>query len=104
MPARAPIYLSGRLPLRRLSIVQYFHKNQDADIMRIALIHNLYPPDARGGAERIVVAVAQELMRQGHDVIVVTTLPTWRRSRRKVLVPRPPPAHLKTTHYQIPSM
>ena len=45
--------------------------------MRIFLINNLYPPYARGGAERVVETIAKELQREGHHVIVVTTVPSW---------------------------
>ncbi|MBI4281829.1 glycosyltransferase family 4 protein [Candidatus Uhrbacteria bacterium] len=45
--------------------------------MKIFLINNLYPPYTRGGAERVVKTIAQELRRQKHDVRVITTVPSW---------------------------
>lgn len=41
--------------------------------LKIALITNLYPPHARGGAERVVELIAQELQNQGHEVVIITT-------------------------------
>lgn len=43
--------------------------------MRICLISNLYPPFARGGAERVVETEARALKALGHDVAVVTAEP-----------------------------
>jgi glycosyltransferase involved in cell wall biosynthesis len=43
--------------------------------MRICLISNLYPPYARGGAERVVETEARALKAQGHDVFVITAEP-----------------------------
>ncbi len=43
--------------------------------MRVCLIHNLYPPFARGGAEKIVASLAQALEKRGDEVIVITTKP-----------------------------
>lgn len=43
--------------------------------MRVCLITNLYPPFAKGGAERVVSEEARELRRQGHDVSVITSMP-----------------------------
>lgn len=43
--------------------------------MRICLISNLYPPYARGGAERVVEEEAKALKALGHDVFVVTGEP-----------------------------
>ncbi|MBI4276569.1 glycosyltransferase, partial [Candidatus Uhrbacteria bacterium] len=42
---------------------------------KIVLITNLYPPHARGGAERVVELIAQELSNQKHEVVVITTAP-----------------------------
>lgn len=43
--------------------------------MRICLISNLYPPYARGGAERVVETEARALKALGHDVCVITAEP-----------------------------
>lgn len=43
--------------------------------MRICLISNLYPPHARGGAERVVETEARALAALGHDVCIVTAEP-----------------------------
>ncbi len=43
--------------------------------MKICLIHNLYPPFARGGAEKVVKNLAQAFQRRGDEVIVITTKP-----------------------------
>lgn len=43
--------------------------------MRICLISNLYPPFARGGAERVVETEARALKALGHDVSVITAEP-----------------------------
>lgn len=43
--------------------------------MRICLISNLYPPYARGGAERVVETEARALKALGHDVAVITAEP-----------------------------
>lgn len=45
--------------------------------MRVAVVTNLYPPFVRGGAEYLASQVVQELHRQGHQVVVVTSAP-WR--------------------------
>jgi len=44
-------------------------------IMRICLISNLYPPHARGGAERVVETEARALKALGHEVSVITAEP-----------------------------
>ena len=41
--------------------------------MKICFISNLYPPFIVGGAEIVVKKVAEELVKKGHDVIVITT-------------------------------
>lgn len=43
--------------------------------MKIALITNLYEPYARGGAEVVVKRTARELVRQGHQVVIITGQP-----------------------------
>lgn len=52
--------------------------------MKITLISNLYEPFARGGAEVIVKRMAQEFVRSGHDVSIITTQP-W--SQEKTFQP-----------------
>ncbi len=41
--------------------------------MKICIISNLYPPNARGGAEQVVSKTVDGLTKQGHDVVVITT-------------------------------
>jgi glycosyltransferase involved in cell wall biosynthesis len=43
--------------------------------MRISIIHNLYPPYARGGAEAVAQAQAEGLRKRGHEVEVISTKP-----------------------------
>jgi len=43
--------------------------------MKICLINNLYHPLDRGGAEKIVAAMADSLRRSGNDVFVIATKP-----------------------------
>lgn len=40
--------------------------------MKVAIIHNLYPPYARGGAEQVVLKTVQGLVELGHQVVVIT--------------------------------
>jgi glycosyltransferase involved in cell wall biosynthesis len=40
--------------------------------MKIGIITNLYPPNARGGAETVIVRTVGALLALGHDVFVVT--------------------------------
>ncbi len=41
--------------------------------MKILVISNLYPPNSRGGAEMIARDTAEEAVRQGHEVAVLST-------------------------------
>ncbi len=43
--------------------------------MKILLINNLYPPYTRGGAEIVVQKQAQDFLRRGYEVHVLTTQP-----------------------------
>ncbi len=43
--------------------------------MKIGIVSNLYPPDARGGAELVAQRVADALYERGHKVFVLTTQP-----------------------------
>ncbi len=43
--------------------------------MKIAIVTNLYPPRARGGAEIIAETMALGFAKQGHTVVVLTTAP-----------------------------
>ena len=43
--------------------------------MKIGIVSNLYPPQARGGAELVAQRIADALYEQGHDVFVLTTEP-----------------------------
>jgi len=42
---------------------------------KITIISNLYPPVARGGAEVVASRIAEELIKQGHEVDVLSTRP-----------------------------
>lgn len=43
--------------------------------MKIGIVSNLYPPEARGGAELVASRIADALYERGHDVFVLTTQP-----------------------------
>lgn len=43
--------------------------------MKICLINNLYKPYARGGAERVAEMTAEELLKLGQEVVVISTKP-----------------------------
>lgn len=43
--------------------------------MKIGIVSNLYPPDARGGAELVASRVADALYERGHEVFALTTQP-----------------------------
>ena len=43
--------------------------------MKIGIVSNLYPPEARGGAELVASRVADALYARGHEVFVLTTQP-----------------------------
>lgn len=43
--------------------------------MKICLINNLYPPYARGGAEKVTAALASSYRAGGHEVFIITTAP-----------------------------
>ncbi len=46
--------------------------------MKICLINNLYKPYDRGGAERVVEAMAEDYVKNGHEVVVISTKPYFR--------------------------
>ncbi len=50
---------------------------QPRNSMRIAVLTNAYPPQARGGAGRIAALQVELLEKQGHDVHVWTTSLDW---------------------------
>ena len=41
--------------------------------MKILVVTNLYAPESRGGAENIAKLTSEEMVRQGHEVLVYTT-------------------------------
>ncbi|MFA6106818.1 MAG: glycosyltransferase [Patescibacteria group bacterium] len=43
--------------------------------MKICLINNLYKPYDRGGAERVVEIMSEAYIKEGHEIIVITTKP-----------------------------
>ncbi len=53
--------------------------------MKIAVVSNLYPPLTRGGAERVASRIVAELLRRGHTVTVITTMPL---DNREALTPQ----------------
>lgn len=52
--------------------------------MKISFISNLYPPFVLGGAEISVKIVAEGLVKRGHEVFVITTSPTRKRSQETI--------------------
>ncbi len=47
--------------------------------MKVCLINNLYPPFARGGAERVTELIADELTAAGHNIFIITTRPYFKK-------------------------
>lgn len=43
--------------------------------MKIGIVTNLYPPNARGGAENVIVRTVEQLLSMGHDIFVITGQP-----------------------------
>ncbi len=43
--------------------------------MKIALAHNLYPPYAKGGAEKVVEKMAADFAASGNEVVIITSRP-----------------------------
>lgn len=43
--------------------------------MKIAIANASYPPNVSAGAERVVLTLARELGKRGHEVVVITTQP-----------------------------
>jgi glycosyltransferase involved in cell wall biosynthesis len=41
--------------------------------MKICIVSNLYPPFVRGGGEIIIKRSAEEMVRRGHEIVVITT-------------------------------
>ncbi len=65
--------------------------------MKVAIISNLYPPHARGGAEQVVVKTVQGLRAAGHEVVVITAAPkgdTGKRVEDGVMVYRFTPSNI----------
>jgi glycosyltransferase involved in cell wall biosynthesis len=54
--------------------------------MKVAIVHNLYPPYARGGAEQVVFKTVQGLVAAGHQVVVITLGPTSEREQGENVV------------------
>ncbi|MFH1661825.1 MAG: glycosyltransferase [Candidatus Falkowbacteria bacterium] len=48
--------------------------------MKICLINNLYKPYNRGGAERVVEIISDELQKQEHEVFIISTKPFLKKS------------------------
>ncbi|MBU0646230.1 glycosyltransferase [Patescibacteria group bacterium] len=67
--------------------------------MKIAVITNLYPPYARGGAEQVARRLVNEMTLGGHQVFVISTVPY--RGWRAFLKSRGWRAHL-TEHEPVP--
>jgi len=51
--------------------------------MKIALLNNLYEPYNRGGAEKVVKIMAEELKKSGHEIFIITTEPSFKKQRSK---------------------
>ena len=65
--------------------------------MKICVISNLYPPNARGGAEQVVAKTVEALAAAGHDLVVITTTGSdgdWREQEGGVRVYRFRPGNL----------
>ena len=43
--------------------------------MKICIINNLYPPYARGGAEQVVKRTVEGLLKEGNEVVLITSTP-----------------------------
>lgn len=43
--------------------------------MKICIINNIYPPYQRGGAEQVIVKMADGLRQAGHSVVIITSSP-----------------------------
>ena len=54
--------------------------------MKICLINNLYKPYIRGGAEKAVEVIADELVESDHDIFVISTI---LRNQKSKACPRP---------------
>ncbi|MFA6393426.1 MAG: glycosyltransferase [Patescibacteria group bacterium] len=54
--------------------------------MKICLINNLYKPYNRGGAERVVEAMADDYARKGDEVFIITTRPSFRITNYKLRI------------------
>ncbi len=64
--------------------------------MKICIINNLYPPNARGGAEQVVSKTVEGLVHAGHDVVVITTTPDgdWSEANDQVTIYRFKPRNI----------
>lgn len=47
--------------------------------MKFCLINNLYGPYAKGGAEKVIEKIKNELLLEGHEVIIVSTRPWFKK-------------------------
>lgn len=56
--------------------------------MKVAVINNLYPPLARGGAEQVVERTVAGLIEAGHQVVVIASTPAkpWVETRGQVKI------------------
>jgi glycosyltransferase involved in cell wall biosynthesis len=52
--------------------------------MKIGLINNLYKPYQKGGAERIVELLGDELLKLGHTVFIISTQPKIKKENEEV--------------------
>lgn len=43
--------------------------------MKVVIINNLFPPDERGGAEKVALRQATEIVKTGHRVVLIATKP-----------------------------
>jgi len=52
--------------------------------MKFCLLNNLYPPNARGGAEVIVELLINGLLKAGHQVLLITSTPAGKYAKEKI--------------------
>ena len=70
--------------------------------MKICIIHNLYEPYARGGAEQVVKATIDFLLSLGHEVVLITATPEKEKIvEKKYMVQYPTEIRFRLMQYRI---
>lgn len=67
--------------------------------MKIGLINNLYKPYQKGGAERVVEILANQLRELGHEVFIISTSPKTKSPHEE-----PGVYYLKSSYYELNSL